>query len=183
MKINNNQINIQDKEISLKTLNQQDAVGRWWQWFNDKEVTKYMNKGHHQNTPEKQLDFFNKVKNSNQDCVLGIFYNKNNKHIGTTALHNIRYELGIKKANFGIIIGEKFFWGKGYGTQAWKMMTNYGFNTLDLNLIETKIFSSNKSSLKVAQKIGFEHKQLVKNDIMKDGKMIDRIILELKKNV
>ena len=183
MKINNNQINIQNKEISLKTLNQQDAVGRWWQWFNDKEVTKYMNKGHHQNTPEKQLDFFNKVKNSNQDCVLGIFYNKNDKHIGTTAIHNIRYESGLKKGNFGIIIGEKFFWGKGYGTQAWRMMTNFAFNTLDLNVIETKVFSSNLSSLKVAKKIGFKRKKLVENDIMKDGKMIDRIVLELKKNV
>ena len=183
MKINNNQINIQEKEISLKSLNQQDAVGRWWQWFNDKEVTKFMNKGHNQNTPEQQLDFFNKVKNSNQDCVLGIFYNKNNKHIGTTAIHNIRYESGIKKGNFGIIIGEKFFWGKGYGTQAWRMMTNFAFNTLDLNVIETKVFSSNESSLKVAKKIGFEPKRLVKNDIIKDGKMIDRIILELKKNV
>ena len=183
MKINNNQINIQNKEISLKTLNQQDAVGRWWQWFNDKEVTKYMNKGHHQNTPEKQLDFFNKVKNSNQDCVLGIFYNKNDKHIGTTAIHNIRYESGLKKGNFGIIIGEKFFWGKGYGTQAWRMMTNFAFNTLDLNVIETKVFSSNLSSLKVAKKIGFKRKKLVENDIMKDGKRIDRIVLELKKNV
>ncbi len=183
MKINNNQINIQDKEISLKTLNQQDVVGRWWQWFNDKEVTKYMNKGHYRNTPEKQLDFFNKVKNSNQDCVLGIFYNKNNIHIGTTAIHNIRNESGIKKGNFGIIIGEKFFWGKGYGTQAWKMMTNFAFNTLDINVIETKVFSSNESSLKVAKKVGFEQKKLIENDITKDGKKIDRIVLELKKNV
>ena len=56
MNFKNSQINIQDKEISLRTLNEQDAVGRWWQWFNDKEVTKFMNKGHHQNTPEKQLE-------------------------------------------------------------------------------------------------------------------------------
>ena len=182
MNLKNNQVNIQHKEISLRTLNQHNAVGRWWQWFNDKEVTKYMNKGHYKNTPEKQLDFLNKVKNSNQYFVLGIFYNKDNKHIGTTAIHNIRYEAGIKKGDFGILIGEKLFWGKGYGTQAWKMMVNYAFNTLDLNIIETKIFSSNKSSLKVAHKVGFERKLLVKNDIMKDGKMIDRIVLELKKN-
>lgn len=182
MNFKNSKINIQDTEISLRTLNQQHAFGRWWQWFNDKEVTRYMNKGHHQNTPEKQLDFLNKVKNSNQDCVLGIFYNKNKQHIGTTAIHNIRYVDGIKKGNFGILIGEKLFWGKGYGTQAWKMMTNYAFNTLDLNVIETKIFSSNKSSLKVAHKVGFEYKQLIKNDVMKDGKMIDRIVLDLKKN-
>ena len=82
MEFSDSQINIQEKEISLRTLNEQDAVGRWWQWFNDKEVTKYMNKGHYINTPEKQLDFLNKVKNSNRDCVLGIFYNRNNKHIG-----------------------------------------------------------------------------------------------------
>jgi len=182
LEFSDSQINIQEKEISLRTLNEQDAVGRWWQWFNDKEVTKYMNKGHYINTPEKQLDFLNKVQNSNRDCVLGIFYNRNNKHIGTTAIHNIRNVSGIKKGNFGIIIGEKLFWGKGYGTQAWRMMTNFAFNTLDLNVIETKIFSSNESSLKVAKKVGFKLKQLIENDIIKDGKLIDRIVLELKKN-
>ena len=101
--------------------------------FNDKDVTKYMNKGHEENTPEKQLNFLKKVQLSNRDCVLGIFYNRNNKHIGTTAIHNIRNVSGIKKGNFGIIIGEKLFWGKGYGTQAWRMMTNFAFNRLDLN--------------------------------------------------
>ena len=74
---------------------------------------------------------------------------------------------------------EKNFWGKGFGALAWQMMTKYAFNTLNLDVIETKIFTSNESSLRVAEKIGFK-KEIVIKDIVKDGKNIDRIILELK---
>ena len=111
----NKNIKVFGNHISLRTLHESDAVSNWWKWFNDKDVTKYMNKGHEENTPEKQLNFLKKVQLSNKDCVLGIFYNKNNKHIGTTAIHNIRYDKNFRKGNFGIIIGEKFFWGKGFG--------------------------------------------------------------------
>ena len=39
------------------------------EWFNDKEVTKNMNKGYEKNTPQKQLEFFKKMNNSKKDCV------------------------------------------------------------------------------------------------------------------
>ena len=180
--IDDKNIIVEGDVISLRILNQRDAIGSWWEWFNDKEVTRYMNKGYEENTPQKQSDFLKKMKLSNKDCVLGIFYNKNNKHIGTTAIHNMRNELGTKKGNFGIIIGEKFFWGKGIGAEAWQMMVKYAFNELGLDVIETMIFSSNEASLKVAKKIGFEHKEIKINDLEKNGEMIDRIIFRLEKD-
>ncbi len=181
MKDNRNII-IQGDDLYLRTLNHKDATSYWWKWFNDKDVTRFMNKGHEENTPKKQLEFLKKMQLSTSDCVLGIFYKKNNQHIGTTAIHNIRNENGMKKGNFGIVIGEKLFWGKGFGTKAWSMMINYGFNNLGLDLIETKIFASNIASLKLAEKIGFEHIEIKINDLQKDGKMIDRIVLQLKRN-
>ena len=48
----------------------------------------------------------------------------------------------VKNRCFGIIIGEKLFWGKGFGTKEWSMMTRYGFIGLVL-IIETMIFASN----------------------------------------
>ena len=179
---NNQYIIIQGEDIYLRTLNHKDAIGHWWKWFNDKEVTKFMNKGHEENTPKKQLDFLKRMELSTKDCVLGIFYKKNNQHIGTIAIHNIRNENGKKIGNFGIIIGEKLFWGKGFGTKAWSMMTRYGFIDLGLDVIETLIFASNLASLKVAKRIGFEHIETKINNVQKDGKLIDRIVLQLERN-
>ena len=99
MNINKKDTVINSKNISLRKLNHQHAVGRWWEWFNDKEVTKNMNKGYEKNTPQKQLEFLKKMNNSKKDCVLGIFINENNQHIGTTAIHNITKDNNKKKVN------------------------------------------------------------------------------------
>ena len=141
-----------------------------------------MNKGYEKNTPQKQLDFLQKMNNSDNDCVLGIFNNKNNQHIGTTAIHNIIKDNNIKKAEFGIIIGEKLFWNKGIGQEAWKMMIEYGFNEFNLDFIETAIFVKNKSSLKIAEKVGFRYSELRKNNLVKDGKKIDVVVLRMQRD-
>lgn len=177
----NTQIVVDGEDISLRALSRKDALGSWWEWFNDKEVTRFMNKGDQKNTPQKQIEFYEKMKLSDKDCVLGIFYNKNDKHIGTTAIHNIRNDFGTLKGNFGIVIGEKKFWGKGIGTKAWKMMINFAFMKLHLDSVETLIFYSNVASLKVAKKVGFEEIEIKSNDLLKDGEMIDRIVLKLDK--
>ena len=101
------------------------------------------------------------MNNSKKDCVLGIFINENNQHIGTTAIHNITKD-NNKKGEFGIIIGEKSFWGKNIGYESWRLMLTYGFLKLNLDSIETKIFSNNSSSLKLAEKLGFEYLELKK---------------------
>ena len=57
-------------------------------------------------------------------------------------------------------------------------MLTYGFLKLNLDSIETKIFSNNSSSLKLAEKLGFEYLEL-KNYLVKDGKFIDVYFLRL----
>ena len=58
-------------------------------------------------------------------------------------------------------------------------MLTYGFLKLNLDSIETKIFSNNSSSLKLAEKLGFEYLELKKNYLVKDGKFIDVYFLRL----
>ena len=169
-----------DKKINLRSIKQEDVYGNWWGWFNDPEVTLYMNKGVKNNTIEDQLAFYNKVVSSDNNLVLAICDHKTNKHIGTTGLHNISWLRG--NAQFGIIIGEKDYWGVGVGSKAWRMIINYGFENLKLKLIDTKIFSKNLASIKIAEKCGFQTIKLLKNDVEKNGKMYDRVYMVLNQN-
>jgi len=173
-----NNLLIKGKKIFLRTLAEKDVHGNWWKWFNDKEVTRYLNKGHEKNTPEKQMEFFRKVKNSDRDFILGICDRETEGHIGTTGIHNIREQNG-KTADFGIIIGEKDFWKKGIGTEAWHLMVEHAFNNLELNFLETRIFPGNEASLKIAKKLGFKVIDVLKKDVIKDGTEIDRVLLRL----
>ena len=52
-------------------------------------------------------------------------------------------------------IGEKDFHGKGYGTEALRLLIAYAFDTLNLQKLEIEVFSSNPRALACYKKVGF----------------------------
>jgi [ribosomal protein S5]-alanine N-acetyltransferase len=172
------QICTRGKKIYLREPCVKDVSGRWWEWLNDYEVTAFMNKGIERNTPKKQLLFFQNVMASEKDIVMAICDLNTDQHIGTVALHNINDD-GI--AQFGIILGEKAYWGKGVGSEAWKMMIHYGFEQLKLKSIYTKVFSENIAALKIAKKCGFKEEKRLVGELVKNGIKYDRILIQVKR--
>ncbi|MBW1298024.1 GNAT family N-acetyltransferase [Aquimarina litoralis] len=75
-----------------------------------------------------------------------------------------------KSAEIGYWIGEPF-WGNGIASQAVRLITEYGFNSLDLQRIYAGIFEFNIASMKVLEKNGFEEEGIFKNAIFKNGKL------------
>ena len=65
-------IELKKDNCILRSIERKDVYGNWWKWFNDPDVTAYMNKGQFKNTIEKQLEFYEKIKKSNTDFVLAI---------------------------------------------------------------------------------------------------------------
>ncbi len=60
-----------------------------------------------------------------------------------------------KKAELGYWLGKKH-WGKGYVTQAVKLILNFGFNKLKLHKIYARLLAENIGSRKVLEKAGFK---------------------------
>ncbi len=75
------------------------------------------------------------------------------KHIGNCSYHNISETNG--EAELGIMIGNRDYWDKGYGTDAVTTLVNYVFRQTDLNRIYLKTLESNTRAQKCFQKCGF----------------------------
>ena len=88
--------------------------------------------------------------------------------IGTIFLKNI--DRDNAKAEFGIFIGEKEAHGKGYGTIAAKLITDFGFRELALNKIYLLVFEDNKGAIKSYKKAGFTEEGLLRQDHYKNGR-------------
>lgn len=80
------------------------------------------------------------------------------REIGSVYLRDIDREKG--EAEYGVFIGEEKALGKGYGTQAAKLMLNYGFRTLGLKKIFLRLLEDNAKALRSYEKAGF---QMIKN--------------------
>ena len=73
--------------------------------------------------------------------------------IGGTDLRHID---GVHRtAEFGISIGEKECWGKGYGTETVMLMLDYGFSVLGLHNIMLDTFSYNERAIRAYTRAGF----------------------------
>lgn len=73
--------------------------------------------------------------------------------IGTVGFHHVDYENG--GAEFGIAIGEKSEWNKGYGTDALNAICDFGFGELRLERIYLHVFDYNARAMRSYEKSGF----------------------------
>lgn len=69
---------------------------------------------------------------------------------------NLRDLDGVRRtAEFGITIGVRDLWGKGYGTEATILALDYGFTVLSLHNVMLDTWSYNERAIRVYAKVGF----------------------------
>ncbi len=76
-----------------------------------------------------------------------------NKHIGNCSYYNISKTRG--EAELGIMIGNRNYWNKGYGTDIVTTLVNHIFRQTNLKRIYLKTLASNSRAQKCFQKCGF----------------------------
>jgi diamine N-acetyltransferase len=95
------------------------------------------------------------------------------QHIGNVGLHQI--ELHHRRAEIGIVIGEKDHWGKGYGTEAMALMMRFAFHELGLHRIELEVFETNHRAIATYRALGFVEEGVRRESIYMQGRFMDAI--------
>jgi len=75
--------------------------------------------------------------------------------IGTTALTDAGPGYS-GAALFRIVIGEKWAWDHGYGTEATKLVVEEAFETLGLREVQLEVFRHNPRAIAAYKKVGFQ---------------------------
>lgn len=165
------------KKLYLRGIEEKDLEGRYFDWLNDYDVTKYMDSGYFPNTVEKLQEYVKNVGRSSNNVLLGIIDMETDKHIGNVRLGPINW---VHRTSFlGIMIGEKDFWGKGYVTETLKLVADYAFRRLNLHKVSAGVNASNKASIKAFENAGFKIEGLRKDEVYADGKYHDAVVLAL----
>ena len=170
-------VRIEGHSVFLKSLGEEDVTKKYCKWLNDKEVNKYLGAGNKRNTI-KSLHKYVREKIEKKDCIfLGIFHKETGNHIGNIKLEPIDFD--NKKATVGIMIGDKSYWRKGYGTEAMKTILDYCFSALDLNKVALGVLTENIPAIKVYKKVGFQPEGILRENFIKHGKKYDSLIMSI----
>jgi len=80
-----------------------------------------------------------------------------------------------KEAWVGIGIGEREFWGKGYGTDMMKLCLQYAFTELCVARVSLGLHQYNPRALRSYEKCGFRLEGRTRGDIQREGKRTDTL--------
>lgn len=155
------------KKINLRSLEEDDVNGPYANWLNDPEVCRYNS---HARFPVSRTDLLRYVKSSKVNSSLLVFAictKRTGRHIGNISLQNINYI--DRSAEIAIIIGEKQYWHKGVGGEAWDLVLKYGFEILNLHRVYCGLVASNAPMLKLARKFGMKLEGRRRQAFFKNG--------------
>lgn len=83
--------------------------------------------------------------------------------VGSVYLRDIDYN--NKKAEYGIFIGEDSCRGKGFGSEAAKLIIEFAFKTLKLHKVFLRVFKENEAGIHSYKNAGFNIEGTFKDDI------------------
>jgi RimJ/RimL family protein N-acetyltransferase len=170
---------ITSSTVRLRGIERED-IPTFVQWMNDPEVIKYLliNSPLSKVMEEKWFDHQLEIP-PEQGQVLAIEVLDSRKWvmIGTTGLHNI--EQVNRAAEFGISIGDKRYWNKGYGVITSKLMLKHGFEDLNLNRIYLNVFAENTRAIKAYEAAGYIREGILRQALYKNGSYHDCILMSV----
>lgn len=147
-------INITGERVALGPTSR-DHLPLFARWDNDFAVTLYAGDPLRPNTRERieaEYDKYGKEEPRHEvDFV--IYERATLRPIGVTCLRDIDHVRGA--AVFGISIGEKDCWSKGYGTETARLMLDYAFRVLGLHNVMLTTYSYNHRALGAYTRAGF----------------------------
>lgn len=85
----------------------------------------------------------------------------------------------VGKIEVGIGIGEKAYWGKGYGREAMNLLLAYLFDVLRFQRVELDTWSGNERALRAYRACGFQIEGRLRRGALIEGTYYDTILMGL----
>jgi len=148
-----NKIVLETERLILSSITLADCSENYLSWLNDTDVNMYLESSFYQHNMQGLVDFVNGYQSNKKAVFLVIRLKENNKHIGNIKIDKINYI--HRNCEYGIMMGDKTEWGKGYAKEASIAIINYAFEELGLNKVNLGVIDSNDVAVKLYKKIGF----------------------------
>ena len=162
--------------LSPKGTSDEEII-KYTEWLNDFQVTDYIGRSSEITTLQYEKEYLEKNDKNNNDKTFDIIDLKSNKLIGTIGLHRFNYI--ERSAVLGIFIGDSDFRSDGYGTEAIRLLLEYGFKYLNLHSIRLDLLSINERAHKCYLKCGFKDTGCSREQIFLNGKYYNKLHMDI----
>jgi ribosomal-protein-alanine N-acetyltransferase len=166
---------IEGERTYLCYITPEMVTEKYVNWLNDGEINRYLEARFGvPYTMESVKSFVETQWKDPNTHMFAIMLKEGGVHIGNIKVGPINVH--HKFADVGIVVGEKSFWGKGYGTEAIKLASKYAFEKLGLHKLIAGCYAPNVSSEKAFLKAGYSREGNVKRKFLCNSEYVDDLI-------
>jgi len=158
----------------------EEAIEKFTEWLNDFQVTDFTGRSGQMVTLAGEKEWLEKAARSMENKNFDIVELKGNTLIGTVGLEHFNWV--NRSAVLGIFIGEKDFRSNGYGTEAIRLVLEYGFRYLNLHSIRLDLLSINERAHKCYLKCGFKDTGCSREAVFINGTYYDTFHMDILEN-
>jgi RimJ/RimL family protein N-acetyltransferase len=150
------------------------ALARWNQ---DLEFTARMGSPGEVHSLEMRQEFYDKNARMRADSVeFAVLLLATGQPIGFGGLFDISRAM---TATLFVGIGEREHWSQGHGTEATRLICEYGFFFRSLHSIKVEVNGYNRRAIRVYERLGFKLVGRLRDVIVMNGKRYDQVIMDL----
>ncbi|MHA1296088.1 MAG: GNAT family N-acetyltransferase [Promethearchaeota archaeon] len=165
---------LKSKNLSLREIRKSD-LSKFVKWLNEPDITEFLTIIPPL-TCEQEQKWYEEMYSDDARINFSIDLNETGELIGTCGFNINRI---YKYAHLGIILGEKKYWNKGYGTKCLKLLINHIFSNYEFERIELDVFEYNLRAIRCYEKVGFVKEGIKRNAIFKKGKYQNIVMMSI----
>lgn len=95
--------------------------------------------------------------------------------IGQCGLHN--FDMTARTCELGIAIGNKAYWGRGFGREAVALLVDYAFRQRNLRKVWLRVLGKNERAMSTYRACGFEEEGRQRAQVWSDGDYDDLVYM------
>lgn len=166
---------ISEGDIRLWPLEQADLMSNY-QWANDRELIRLA--GMHP-TPKsaREIERWYESVVGNQEVEVFAMKTADHDYFGNIELRSIDHRCG--RAEVGVLIGDRGYWQKGYGSRAVRALCRFAFEELRFHRLYAKVLEYNPRAQRVFKKCGFKEEGIERQAHYAQGRFWDVVMLGL----
>ena len=140
--------------LFLKPLSTEHLTEQYVSWLNDKETSQFINNSKIKYNFKSLESYINNIIEKKIFCW-AIHLIGSEKHIGNIKIDPIipEHKVGL----YGILMGDKSEWKKGYAKEASLAVIKFCFEKIGVRKITLEVSSMNEGAYHLYKKIGFEN--------------------------
>jgi diamine N-acetyltransferase len=169
-------LNIEGELVALGPLSR-EHIPLYLRWINDFGTTRTLGVPPRPMTLEQETAWYEHAAVDDAWVGFTIYERSSGRAIGNCGLHEV--DLANRRTVVGIMIGEPDARGRGYGTEAMRLLVDYAFTALGLHSVMLMVFEYNIAGRRCYEKVGFREIGRRRESRWYNGRFWDEIHMDI----